>query len=157
MANEHFNGIGQMFRIWEYPEREHPELVPLVIALHGGGGWFGNFKPMHDGVYKSYMAQAMFFCPDDGLDVKRSDRVRIQKSYWLGFWEDYNRFLLPEEQPVPDTGLILLMNTLQSPGKAETTVSDGQTIMGGVASSSRTLKLQTAESPARFLAVSVMI
>jgi len=107
MANEHFNGIGMMFRIWEYPEGERPELVPLVTALHGGGGWFGNFKPMHDGIYKSYLAQAMIFCPDDGLDIKKPDRVRIQKSYWLGFWEDYNRFLLPEEQPVPDTGMVI--------------------------------------------------
>lgn len=107
MANEHFNGIGQMFRIWEYPEGERPEQVPLVIHLHGGGGWFGSFKPMHDGVYKSYLAGAMFFCPDDGLDVKTSDRVKIQKSYWIGFWEDYNRFLLPVEQAVPDTGLLI--------------------------------------------------
>jgi hypothetical protein len=49
----------------------------------------------------------MFFCPDDGLDVKKSGWVGIQKSYWIGFWEDYNRFLLPEEQPVPDTGLVI--------------------------------------------------
>jgi len=107
MANKHFNGTGQLFRIWEYPEDSRPELVPAVIFLHGGGGWFGGFCPCYDGRYKTYNSDAVVFCPDDGLFIKRTDFIGQQKSYWLGFWEGYNRFLLPEEQSIPDDGLVI--------------------------------------------------
>ena len=57
----------------------------------------------------------------------------------------------------PEIGLMLFTTALHSPGMADTTVSFGQITIGGVASSSNTLKLHTAESPARFFAISVMI
>jgi predicted esterase len=107
MGNEHLNGIGHLFRIWEFPEGEKPELLPLSVVLHGGGGWFGRFCPCQDNNYKTNLVAAMVFCPDDGIPIQKSNSVGYQKSYWLGYWEGYNRFLLPEDQAIPDTGLVV--------------------------------------------------
>ena len=107
MGNEHLNGIGQLYRIWEYPEGEQPELLPIDVFLHGGGGWYGRFCPCYDDVYKTYLVNAMVFCPDDGIPIQKSNNVAYQKTYWLGYWEGYNRFLLPENQPIPDSGLVI--------------------------------------------------
>jgi pimeloyl-ACP methyl ester carboxylesterase len=107
MGNEHCNGTGQVFRIWDYPEGERPERVPMVIALHGGGGWYGRFCPCSDGIYRTYMVNAVVFCPDDGIAIRKPGKIAYQKTYWLGYREGYNRFLMPESQPVPDTGLVI--------------------------------------------------
>jgi len=49
----------------------------------------------------------MVFCPDDGIPIQKSSSVGYHKSYWLGYWEGYNRFLLQENQPIPDTGMVV--------------------------------------------------
>jgi hypothetical protein len=53
------------------------------------------------------MVNAMVFCPDDGIDVLKSGNVKKFKTYWIGYWKDYNRFLEKESQPVPDTGIVV--------------------------------------------------
>ena len=45
--------------------------------------------------------------PDDGIDVLKSGSVKKLKTYWIGYWKDYNRFIEAESQPVPDTGLVV--------------------------------------------------
>ena len=107
MGDEHLNGTGRLFRIWDYPEGERPDLLPLSVALHGGGGWYGSFCPCRDGAYKTYIVNAMVFCPDDGIPAISSGQVKSLKTYWIGYWEGYNRFLPPEDQPIPDTALVV--------------------------------------------------
>jgi len=107
MGNQNFNGTPHLFRIWEYPEGDPPDLLPVAVFMHGGGGWFGNFCPCGDAAYKTFMVNAMVFCPDDGIDVLKSGNIRKLKTYWIGYWKDYNRFIEPDSQPVPDEGLVV--------------------------------------------------
>jgi len=107
MGNQYFNGTGHLFRIWDYPEGDIPELLPLNVHMHGGGGWFGNFRPIKDKIYKTYMVNAMVFCPDDGVYMLSSGNIKKAKTYWIGYWKDYNRFVEPANQAVPDDGIVV--------------------------------------------------
>jgi hypothetical protein len=107
MGNEHFNGTGHLFRIWEPQGRVPQELTPAVIAMHGGGGWYGGINPSSDKKYDLSRADAFVICPGDRVLVKKRGTIDYQRTYWLGYWEGYDRFRLPNEQSVPGDGLVV--------------------------------------------------
>jgi dienelactone hydrolase len=82
-------------------------LAPAVIALHGGGGWYGRIRPGTDNIYDLSQPDAFVICPCDNILIKKTGGIGYQKTYWLGYWEGYDRFRLPSEQPVPDDGLVI--------------------------------------------------
>ena len=106
MGNEHFNGTGHLFRIWEPQGGVPPWLTSAVIALHGGGGWYGGIKPGSD-IYDLSQSDAFVICPCDSILIKKTGGIEYQKTYWLGYWEGYDRFRLPSEQPVSNDGLVI--------------------------------------------------
>ncbi|MHC4539547.1 MAG: hypothetical protein ACYS74_07170 [Planctomycetota bacterium] len=115
MGNEHFSGTGHLFRIWEPQGGVPPGLTPAVIALHGGGGWYGRISPGPDNKLGLSLARAFVICLGDQVLIRktgdktggRKRGINYQKTYWLGYWEGYDRFRLPSEQPVPNDGLVV--------------------------------------------------
>jgi pimeloyl-ACP methyl ester carboxylesterase len=107
MGNEHFNGAGYLFRIWEHPEGELQEKFPLSIVLHGGGGWYGAFSRPNDFRFKTGEAKAMVYCPDDGAIGLFNGNLKSLKTYWIGYRTDYNPFIEAGDQPVPDEALVV--------------------------------------------------
>jgi poly(3-hydroxybutyrate) depolymerase len=107
MGNEHFNGTGRLFRVWEPQGGVTSEVMPAVIALHGGGGWYGSITPGSDGIYDLSLSDAFVICLDDKVHIKKANGIGYQKTYWLGYWEGYDRFSLSSEQSVPDDGLVV--------------------------------------------------
>ncbi|MFC1730708.1 T9SS type A sorting domain-containing protein [candidate division KSB1 bacterium] len=107
MGNEHFNGTDHLFRVWEPQGGITSNEIPAVIALHAGGGWFGNIAPGSDGIYDLSLSDAFVICPGDGVLIKKTSGIRLQKTYWLGYWEGYDRFSLSVDQPVPNDGIVV--------------------------------------------------
>jgi len=108
MGNEHSNGTAAPFRLWDPPSPAGEGLRPATVSLHGGGGSFWNNVPvLADGSRAPiHLSDGLLIVPDDPLLIRRADGVRAERTYWLGYWEGYDRFRLPEEQPVPDDALI---------------------------------------------------
>ena len=107
MGNEHFNGTAHFFRIW-YPQAGQPSsLTPTVIALHGGGGWYGGRRPGTDNKYDLPLSDAIVICPGDRIIIRKTNGLAYQKTYWFGYWEGYDRFRVPDEQPLPNDGLVI--------------------------------------------------
>jgi len=108
MGNEHANGTAVPFRLWDAPESNGGAPRPATVSLHGGGGSFWNNVPvLADGAPAPiHLSNGLLIVPDDPLLIRRADGVRAERTYWLGYWEGYDRFRLPEEQPVPDDALI---------------------------------------------------
>lgn len=103
MGNEHFNGAAAVFRVWD-PRKGRPQgLVPAVVELHGGGR-IASFARMN-----------LCWGLSDGLAIALDDRVAIRspegigtaRTYWFGYWEGYDPFILAEHQPVPHDGVIV--------------------------------------------------
>ncbi len=107
MGNEHFNGTGHLFRLWEPQGGVTTDLTPAVIALHGGGGWYGGTKPASNVTYNLSLSDAFVICPDDGVLIKKDNGTGNQLTFWLGYWEGYDRFSLSSEQPVPNDGVVV--------------------------------------------------
>ena len=107
MGNEHFNGTGHLFRVWEPQGGVTSSLTPAVILFHGGGGWYGQKNPSYDNIYDLSLSNAFVICPDDNVLVKKTNGIEYQKTYWLGYWEGYDRFSFSSEQPVPNDGLVV--------------------------------------------------
>ncbi len=108
MGNEHFNGTGHLFRVWEPQGGVTSSLTPAVIVFHGGGGWYGQKNPGYDSIYDLSLSNAFVICPDDNVLVKETNGgIGYQKTYWLGYWEGYDRFSFSSEQPVPNDGLVV--------------------------------------------------
>lgn len=107
MGNEHFNGTGRLFRIWDYPFESPPDKIPLNIFLHGGGGWYGAFSRPNDFRFKTNQSNSMVFCPDDGVIGRLNGILKSLKTYWIGYRTDYKPFLEPVDQPVPNESLVV--------------------------------------------------
>ena len=107
MGNEHFNGVGHVFCVWDPTDGGPAEPIPAVIFLHGGGSWYGSVNPNDDNSYDAGTADAFVISMDDSILIKSTDTTKYQKTYWIGYWEGYDRFQLPSTQPVPDNGLVV--------------------------------------------------
>ncbi|MFC1606671.1 T9SS type A sorting domain-containing protein [Candidatus Latescibacterota bacterium] len=107
MGNEHFNGTDHLFRVWEPQGGITSNEIPAVIALHAGGGWFGNMKPGSDQIYDLALSDAFVMCPGDGILIRKPSKIGLQKTYWMGYWEGYDRFSLSADQPVPNEGIVV--------------------------------------------------
>lgn len=108
MGNQHANGTAAPFRLWDPPEPSQGGLRPAVVSLHGGGGSFWNNVPVlaNGSLAPIQLSEGLVIVPDDPLLIRRAEGVRAERTYWLGYWEGYDRFRLPEEQPVPDDARI---------------------------------------------------
>jgi uncharacterized protein (TIGR03437 family) len=109
MGNEHFNGTAAVFRVWEPQGGRPPGLLPAVIALHGGGGVFARSSPTSStgASTRLTLSDGLLIALDDPVLIRRDAGVRSAGTYWFGYWEGYDRFTLPDLQPVPDDGLIV--------------------------------------------------
>lgn len=103
MANQFGNGSGHNFAVWE-PDGGHPPGdLPLVIALHGGGGNLMNMRPS---VFPyTRIADGLVATFDDGLCLLDSSLgIAYNNSFWLGYWNGLNR-LAPADPP--DTAVVV--------------------------------------------------
>lgn len=108
MGNEHANGTAAPFRLWDPPDTNVQRPIPATLSLHGGGGSFWNNVPVLADGSRAPVDQphGLLIVPDDPLLIRRADGVRPERTFWLGYWQGYDRFRLPEDQPVPDNALI---------------------------------------------------
>ena len=103
MGNEHFNGAAAVFRVWD-PRNGRPQgLVPAVVELHGGGRT-ASFARMWFGLG---LSDGLAIALDDPAIIRFPEGVGTARTYWFGYWEGYDPFILPEQQPVPHDGLIV--------------------------------------------------
>ena len=106
MGNRHINGVGYLFRIWD-PKIKTIGEYPAIVKLHGGGGWYGLTRPFAESNFGLPSVNAYAFSPCDNVLIKKSGGNGYQNTYWLGYWEGYNRFQLPDTQPVPNDGIVV--------------------------------------------------
>lgn len=108
MGNEHVNGTAAAFRVWYPPAGKGSGLIPATVGLHGGGGSLWSIVPVFsDGTLSAFhRSNGLLIAPDDPLLIRGAEGVRGERTLWLGYWEGYDRFRLPDEQPVPDDALI---------------------------------------------------
>ena len=108
MGNEHFNGTAAVFRVWDPQAGKGSNLVPAVVFLHGGRGSFAQVRPVGSFGEPTpfHLSDGLLISPDDPDLFRRSVSVRPERTLWLGYWEGFDRFALPEEQSVPDDALI---------------------------------------------------
>ncbi len=108
MGNEHFNGTAFAFRVWEPRAGKGSGLMPATLGLHGGGGAFRNIIPAFSSGEPTpfHLADGLLISPDDPALIRKAEGVRAERTLWLGYWEGYDRFELPDGQPVPDDALI---------------------------------------------------
>ena len=109
MGNQHFNGTAAVFRVWEPLGGKQPGPVPAVVGLHGGGGSYVGARPVrNDGSETLFsLEDGLLIALDDPVIVQRSNDVGPSRTYWFGYWEGYDPFVSPDDQPVPDDGLIV--------------------------------------------------
>jgi hypothetical protein len=53
------------------------------------------------------LSDGLVIALDDPVLIRQANGVRATKTYWFGYWEGYDRFTLPDQQPVPDDGVIV--------------------------------------------------
>lgn len=108
MGNEHFNGVGMLFRVWEPPGGRAGTEAPATLALHGGAGAYFQIAPVFtDGAPTPFhLDEGLLIAPDDAAWILLPSGVRPARTFWFGYREGYDRFRLPGEQPAPDDALI---------------------------------------------------
>ena len=109
MGNQHFNGTAAVFQVWDPQAGKGSNLVPAAVALHGGGGSFLQFRPVFPFSGEPtpfHLLDGLLISPDDTAFIRHAFGVGAERTLWLGYWEGYDRFTLPEEQSVPDDALI---------------------------------------------------
>ena len=53
-----------------------------------------------------HLTDGLLIAPDDPVLIRRAEAILPERTFWFGYWEGYDRFVLPEEQSVPDDALI---------------------------------------------------
>jgi len=103
MANQYGNGSGHNFAVWEPDGGRPPGSLPLVMALHGGGGNLMNMRPSV--FHYTRIGDGLVATLDDGLCLLDSILgIAYNNSFWLGYCNGLNRFLPAEP---PDTAVVV--------------------------------------------------
>ena len=104
MANQSGNGYGHDFAVWEPVGGRPPGRLPLVMALHGGGGSLMNMRPRPSFPY-TLITDGLVATFDDGLGFPDTSLgVAYTNSFWVGYWNGLNRFLPANP---PDTAVVV--------------------------------------------------
>jgi len=103
MGNSRSNGVGSIFLLTEPTGGLTGSPLPLVVALHGGGGNIMRFVGGGTPEIGLEFGQALLLTPDGTINT-RGGTVGCA---WLGYWEDHDRFAWPPTTSVPDGALVV--------------------------------------------------
>lgn len=113
MGNAGAHGVGHVFTVYEPLGGRPPGELPAVLQFHGGKGNFTGWEP-GPGVgpenVDNEVDGGFVVAMDDGLQVVKETifglRARSENTRWFGWWEGYDRFSPPEQDP-PDDALVV--------------------------------------------------